>query len=265
MGNKVRERLGKKEIDVISRLSYEKKRIVTKEDLDTFFNFSDNARNKVVYRLKKKAILFPIKKGVYVFSPLEYGEQGAAINEMLVPPQFFPQGNYYIGYSTMFNYYNLTEQLFQVIYVLNTSFQKKRKICGIQFNFLRVPDNRMYGLEKIKIEGQEVVISSLEKTLVDLVYFNKPVGGLKGALEILDIELQKERCDVKKFIRFASRFPVIKIRKIIGVALEEKGYSDEILAPLVRSLKNTAISSSTGSFKGKLNKKWKVIINDPQE
>lgn len=265
MGNKVRERLGKKEIDVISRLSYEKKRIVTKEDLDTFFNFSDNERNKVVYRLKRKGILSLIKKGVYVFSSLEYGDQGAAINEMLVPPQFFPQGNYYVGYSTMFNYYNLTEQLFQVIYVLNTAFQNKRKICGIQFNFLRVPENRMYGLEKIKIEGQEVVISSLEKTLVDLVYFNKPVGGLKSALEILDNELKKERCDAKKFIRFASKFSVIKTRKIIGVALEEKGYSDEILAPLIRSLENTAISSLTGSFKGKLNKKWNVIINDPQE
>lgn len=262
MDNKVRERLGKKEIDVISRLSYEKKRIVTKDDLDAFFKFSDNTRNKVVYRLKQKGILSPIKKGVYVFSPLDYGEQGAAINEMLVPPQFFPQGNYYIGYSTMFNYYSFTEQLFQVMYVLNTAFQKKRKICGIQFNFLRVPENRMYGLEKIKIEGREVVISSLEKTLVDLIYFNKPVGGLKGALEILDRELKKERCDVKKFIRFAAKFPVIKVRKTIGVALEKEGYSDEILAPLIRSLENTAISSLTKSFKGKLNRKWKVIIND---
>lgn len=265
MNNKIRERLGKKEIDVISRFSYEKKRIVTKEDFDAFFNFSDNTRNKVVYRLKQKGILSPIKKGVYVFSPLEYGEQGAAINEMLVPPQFFPQGSYYIGYSTIFNYYNLTDQLFQVIYVLNTAFQKKRKICGIQFNFLRVPENRMYGLEKIEIEGQEVVISSLERTLVDLVYFNKPVGGLKVALEILEKELKKERCDIRKLIRFSAKFPVIKIRKTIGIALEERGYSDEILAPLIRSLENTAISSFTGSFKGKLNKKWKVIINDPQE
>ena len=265
MENKVRERLGKKEIDVISRLSYEKKRIVTKGDLDAFFNFSDTVRNKVVYRLKQKGILSPIRKGVYVFSPLEYGEKGAAINEMLVPPQFFPQGNYYIGYSTMFNYYNFTDQLFQVIYVLNTAFQKKMKICGIQFNFLRVPENRMYGLEKIKIEGQEALISSLEKTLLDLVYFNKPVGGVKSSLEILDIELKKERCDVKKFIRFSAKFPVIKTRKTIGVALEEKGYSDELLSPLIRSLEYTAISSLTGSFKGKLNKKWKVIINDPQE
>ena len=117
----------------------------------------------------------------------------------------------------------------------------------------------------IKAEGQEVVISLFERTLVDLVYFNKPVGGIKSALKILESELEKKRCDVKKFIRFAAKFPNITTRKMIGVTLEKKGCSDELLAPLIRSLKDTAISSLTRSFKGKLNKKWRVIINDSQE
>src|SRR3989338_10354281 len=177
MDNKKRTRLGEKEIEVISRLSFEKKCIVTKEDLDAFFKFSDAERNKIVYRLKQKRIFSTIKKGVYVFSPLEYGEGGAGINEMLIPSQFFPQGNYYIGYSTMYNYYSLTEQLFQVVYVLNTSFQRRKNICGVTFNFLRVPENRMYGLEKSNIVGQEVVFGSLGGTLGVLFFFIKPVGG----------------------------------------------------------------------------------------
>ena len=264
MDNKKRTRFGEKEIEVISRLSYEKKRIVTKEDLDVFFKFNDTERNKIVYRLKKKGIFSAIKRGVYVFSPLEYGEGGAAINEMLIPPQFLA-GNYYIGYSTMYNYYSLTEQLFQVVYVLNTSLQRKKKICQVAFNFLRVPKSRMYGFEKINIEGKEVIISSLERTLVDLAYFNKPVGGVKSALEILKRELKKDRCDLKKFIRFAAKFPNIRTRKRIGVLLEEMGYSDGELAPIVKSVKDTAISSFTASFKGKLNKKWRIIINDSQK
>ena len=264
MDNKRRTRLGEKEIEVISRLSYEKKRVVTKEDLDALFKFNDIERNKIVYRLKKKGLFSAIKRGVYVFSPLEYGEGGAAINEMLIPPQFFPKGNYYVGYSTMYNYYSLTDQLFQVVYVLNTSVQRKKKICGVAFNFLRVPESRMYGLEKINVENKEVVISSLERTLVDLVYFNKPVGGIKSALDILKRELKKERCDIKKFIRLAAQFPSIKTRKRIGILLDEMGYSEGDLAPLAKSVKNTAVSSFSGSFKGRLNKKWRIIINDSQ-
>lgn len=262
MDNKKRKRLGEKEIEVISRLSYEKKRIVTKEDLDALFKFSDTERNKIVYRLKRKGLFSTIKRGVYVFSPLEYGEGGAAINEMLIPPQFFPKGNYYVGYSTMYNYYSLTDQLFQVVYVLNTSLQRKKKICGVAFNFLRVPESRMYGMEKISVENKEVIISSLERTLVDLVYFNKPVGGIKSALDILKRELKKERCDIKKFIRLAAQFPSIKTRKRIGILLDEMGCSEGNLASLAKSVKNTAVSSFSGSFKGKLNKKWRIIVND---
>ena len=61
-----RKRLGEKEIEVISRLSYEKKRIVTKEDLDEYFKFDDIERNKVVSQLKRKGIFSTIKRGVYV-------------------------------------------------------------------------------------------------------------------------------------------------------------------------------------------------------
>ena len=85
MNIKKRKRLGEKEIEVISRLSYEKKRVVTKEDLNALFKFDNIERNKIVYQLKKKGIFSTIKRGIYVFSPLEYGEGGATINEMLIP------------------------------------------------------------------------------------------------------------------------------------------------------------------------------------
>ena len=135
-------------------------------------------------------------------------------------------------------------------------------ICGIQYNFLKVPENRIYGLKRINIQGTDVFISSLERTLVDLVYFNKPVGGIKRALEILVDELRKKRCDTGKFIRYAARFPSITTRKRIGFTLEQKGFSAKILKSLAQSIEKTAISSFTHSFRGKLNNKWRVIIND---
>lgn len=66
MDNKIRKRLGEKEIEVISRLSYEKKRIVTKEDLDALIKFSDTERNKIVYRLKRKGLFSGIPGTQYL-------------------------------------------------------------------------------------------------------------------------------------------------------------------------------------------------------
>ena len=115
--------LGPIETKIVARLTYEKKTIVTIEDLDQLFNLSPEDRKQIVFRLKKKKLLMPIKRGVYVFSPLEAGPAGKGVDELLIPPLFFPKKNYYIGYSTMFNYYGFTEQLFQTVYVLNTTIR----------------------------------------------------------------------------------------------------------------------------------------------
>lgn len=252
--------LGPIETTIVGRLTYEKMTIVTAKDLDTLFKLSPEDRKQVVFRLKKKNILTPIKRGVYAFSPLEAGPAGRRVNELLVPPLFFPKKNYYVGYSTMFNYYGLSEQLFQTVYVLNTSMRRERIICGVSYKFLKVPESRMYGLEAIKVQNTDVIISSKERTLVDLLYFNKPVGGVIPATETFKQIVREKKCDSKKLVEYAARFPNITTRKRIGVILDGLGIAGSILKPLVKSVEKTTISSLNGSRKGKLNKKWRVII-----
>src|SRR3989338_1222763 len=173
--------LGPIEANIVGRLTYEKKTIVTIKDLEDLFKLSPEDRWQVVFRLKKKNRLTPIKRGVYVFSPLEAGPAGRGINPFLIPPVFFPKQNYYIGYSSMFNYYGFTEQLFQTLYILNTSISKEKIICWTPCKFVKISEDRMYGLEAVKIEGQDIFVSSKERTMIDLLYFNKPVGGIQPA------------------------------------------------------------------------------------
>ena len=98
--------------------------------------------------------------------------------------------------------------------------------------------------------------------MVDLIYFNKPVGGIKSAEAILKQFVMGKKCDIKKLVEYAARFPNIKMRKRIGLILEELDLAQAMLKPLVNSVKKTAVSTFTGSRKGTLNKKWRVIVND---
>lgn len=257
--------LGPIETNIVARLTYEKKKIVTAEDLDQLFNLSPEDRKQLCFRLKNKKIFTPIKRGVYVFSPLEAGPEGAGVDELLIPPLFFPKKNYYIGYSTMFNYYGFTEQLFQTVYVLNTTIHMEKIICGISYKFIRIPENRMYGLETIKVKDTDVNISSKERTLIDFLYFNKPVGGITAAVEIFRGIVKNKQCDIKKFVEYAARFPNVTTRKRIGLILTEIGTSDVILKPLMKSVEKTAVSSLDGSRKGRLNQKWRVIVSDSRK
>jgi len=265
MGNNSTKKiyLGPIETEVVSRLSYEKATITTREQLKDMFNFGYSSLNQLIFRLKKKGILKSIKKGVYFFSPLESGPAGSNINEFLIPSILYPRGNYYVGYGTMYNYYGFTDQIFQTMYVLNTSKQYRKTIGDMTFKMIKISSKRMYGLEKIKIGNTEVIVSDKERTLVDLVYFPGPVGGLKNAFDILKDQVTTKRINKKKFIKYASRFPISSTRKRIGFSLDQILFNDKELLPLMKTIEKTSLSNlfDLKSRKGKINKKWKIIEN----
>lgn len=261
--NNTKHYLSPREMEVVARLSYEKVSIITREEFERYFRFPKMAREKILFRLKKKGILTTIKRGVYFYSPLESGPAGSRMNEFLIPPIFFPKGNYYVGYSTMYNYYGFTDQIFQTMYILNTSMQREKTIGGMRFVMLKTPAERMYGLEKIRIKDTEVIVSDKERTLVDLIYAAQPVGGLERAFEILKEQVKGRRVDVRKVIRYAVKFPTVSTRKRIGFVLEEVGIDDRQLAPLQRSVKKTSLVTlyPSTSRRGRTNRKWMVIKN----
>lgn len=255
-------RFGPKESEVMSRLSYEKVTVITNKQLEQLFGDSVLVR-QVIYQLKKKGILKPITRGVYYYSPLEAGPLGIRINEFLIPPLLFPKENYYVGYSNMYHFYGFTEQVYQTMYVLNTSLQRQREICGIPFKILKIPAARMYGLDRIRINDTEVIVSDKERTLVDLIYFPKPVGGLRQAFDIIRRQTDSQKIDLKKFIQYTISFPVKSVQKRIGFVLDECRLDEKLLEPLQKKIKNTSLISVYGSKsrKGTINNKWKVIID----
>jgi len=264
MNNNTTEKyLGPKETEMIARLSYEKASLITKEQFDRWFKFNPALRKQVIFRLKRKGILTAIKRGVYFYSPLESGPAGSSINEFLIPSVFFPRGNYYIGYSTMYNYYGFTDQIFQTMYVLNTSLQREKTIGNMRFKMIKISPRRMYGFEKIKIKDTEVIVSDKERTLVDMLYFSGPVGGLKIAFDILREQAKDREIDVSKLIKYAVGFPNVSSRKRIGFALEQAGLSDKMLRSLLKSVEKTSLVTlyPSKSRKGKINRKWMVIEN----
>jgi predicted transcriptional regulator of viral defense system len=163
----------------------------------------------------------------------------------------------------MYNYYGFTDQIFQAMYILNTSLQREKTIGGMRFKMIKVSKARMYGLEKITIRDTEVSVSDRERTIVDLIYFPEPVGGLKRVFEILKEQTKTNKTDVTKLIKYAARFPNPSLRKRIGFILEQAGVKDNELKPLLKSVRKTSLVTlyPSKSRAGRINNKWKVIEN----
>ncbi len=263
MNNNTSQYMNPLERKVVARLSYEKADVVSKKQFEKMFGFPKNVTTKTLFRLKQKGILTSIKKGVYIFSPLDSGAEGRRINEFLIPQILFPKGNYYIGYSTMYSYWSFTEQIFQTIYILNTSLQREKTIGETRFNMIKISNIKLYGLKNIRIQNTNVKVSDKERTLIDMFYFSQPVGGIKTVFEITKNMTEIMEIDIKKLIKYAVKFPNLTLKKRVGFILDKAGINDELLEPLIEKIQNTSLVAlyPSNSRCGPINKKWKVIEN----
>jgi predicted transcriptional regulator of viral defense system len=255
--------LNPKETEAIARLSYEKAKVVDLGQMKAWLKYPPGVFARTIGRLKAKGILRAIKKGVYYYSPLENGPAGTGLNEYIVPPILFPKGGYYVGYTNMYNYYGFLEQIPQVMYVLNAAIQRINTVGKTRFNLLKVPSSRIYGTVKLTIQGSEVSVSDRERTLVDLMYYPEPVGGLRRAFQIFQAQAEDKKTDLDKLIRYATRFPGLSTRRRIGYALEQGGVSPLRLKPLARSVERPSLTTLYGSQsrRGTINKTWRIILD----
>jgi predicted transcriptional regulator of viral defense system len=252
------------EAGVVAYFDYSNKRLVSNKDFEELLPQRYKYKNKFISKLIRKKILSPIKRGFYNYVPLFYVPHGMSPINYIVPGIFFPEKNYYIGYSTLYNTYGFTEQICQITYILNTSFSAVKKIQGQTYIFKKVTAKYMYGIEEKDVATGKSIWSDKERTLVDLIYFPGIAGSLRQVLRILERVIANKECDIDKFIAYAAKFPNIKTRKRIGWTLEKIGIPEDKIKSLLDSVQNTAL---TPFYKilprtGEINKKWRVILNE---
>ncbi|MDR1940979.1 MAG: hypothetical protein LBQ47_01475 [Endomicrobium sp.] len=250
---------GKNEVGIIARLSYYDKDIISFEELKSYMPVGYKYVKQAIYNLKKKKILTPIKRGIYSFNPIWSLPSGKQINALKIGNAFFSNKNYYVGYYNMFNFYGLTEQMPKTTFILNKKISATKIINGLEFKFIKLKEEFFYGITEIEIDGEKVKASDKERTMLDFIDYWNFSQAKEKIIEII----KNRKCNIQKFIEYAVLFPKVKIRKFAGMLLDEAGVDEKATKDLYKSIKDTAlISTSRFSRRGKKNKKWGAIVND---
>lgn len=254
--------ISKDEIELISRLEYEGVKVLSRRYLLELY---ENDAQKVDYLLSdlaKKGRLKQLARTKYLVVPIKAPYQEWGENEFIIADALMDGKDYYIGYNNMFNFYGFTQQISQTTFILNTRSSKRKTIDAKMYKFIKVSKNKLYGLTVLEVDGTNVSISDKERTLVDLIYYFKPLGSIKEALMVMKSEIK--RIDLDKLIIYAARFPNIATRKRIGYSLSNSRIEDDVLEPLVNSIpKNDTLTPlyEPRSRRGKIDKKWKLIVS----
>jgi len=260
MKNTTYSSLSKDELLLISRAEYESRKLITNDFTKKVFGDAKKAAN-TVDRLRKKGRLIQLERGKYILVPIKAPNQLWTPNELVVASLWMGNAPYYIGYFTMYNYWGFTEQVPQTVFILNTKKSRTKKIGDTRYKAIKIKSNKYYGVEKIKIEDVEIVISDRERTLVDFIY--SPIGSFEIIKLVIEQNIQK--IDAQKFIKYLIQFPEVSVRKRAGYILEQLDYPRGLLDKLKKSLgrqgTHVVLNVFNKSRRGKINKDWGIIVN----
>jgi len=254
--------ISKEEIALISRLEYENIRVLSRKYLLMLYKNDAQKVDYLLSDLTEKGRLKQLARTKYLVIPIKAPYQEWSENEFIIADALLDGKDYYIGYNNMFNFYGFTQQIPQTTFILNTRFSKKKIIDGKNYKFIKINENKLYGLTALEIDERKIRISDKERTLVDLIYYFKPVGTIKEALRVLKNEIKK--INLNKFIKYAAKFPNIATKKRIGYCLSNLRIKDDAIKSLIKSIsKSNTLTPlyESKSRKGKIDKRWKLIIN----
>ena len=118
------------------------------------------------------------------------------IGSMLVKP-------YAIAYWSALNHYGLTEQIPSTVFVQTLARKKKQKmeIFGVEYQIVRIKEEKFWGIHKEWIEEMQVNITDKEKTIVDCIDKPQYCGGI---IEVAKA-LKNASFDMKKLSKYARK------------------------------------------------------------
>ncbi len=229
-------KLGPNELRLLFTLEEENKSVFSINDAKRILKTSTPSVWNVIYRLKKKGRIEEIEKGKYLLIPARAGYEGSwsEVPYLLVPHII---DVYYIGFWTALNYWGMTEQVPNVVFVATTQRKRDLDYGETRFEFVTLTKSRFFGDVEEKAARGTFNISSREKTIVDCMLYPKYCGGLDEAIK--GIWNARNELDFVKLFEYSKKLGVSVVTRRICYALEMLGLSEEICSDM-----------TTGKWKG---------------
>jgi len=224
------------------------------------------ALNRLIVQQK----IVPVQRGFYAIIPPEYASW------MMVPPAMYLDNlmnhlkrPYYLALLNAAEFYGAAHQRSQQYFVITIlpSLRDTNK-RNVKINFIstrkKIPQN---WLKSFKTQNGYVQVSKPELTAVDLITFQKEIGGLNRACTVLS-----ELMEVVKFGKLDQTFfnyvPMASVQRL-GYLLEnelEQVKQAEILYSKAKThgckFQKTPLKNNKPTTDCEINSKWKVVINE---
>jgi predicted transcriptional regulator of viral defense system len=208
----------------------------------------------VLSRMEEKGFIERIEKGKYLIIPLGSEKGKYTLHEFVIASYLVQP--YAISYWSALHYYGLTEQIPNTVFVQTPSRKKKsqKEILGVNYQFVRVKEEKFFGVRREWIEETPVSITDREKTIIDCLDKPHYAGGI---IEVAKA-LKTGSLDFNQISTYALTISNFAVVRRLGYLCELMDIPVDLPFPLS---KKYLLLDPTMPSKGKNDPKWRLVIN----
>lgn len=176
---------------------------------------------KILSRLAQQGHLKRIKRGVYLpVSHKALTPEEAYADPWSILPVVFPQG--YIGGWSAANFWQLTEQVFNITCVLTTTHvpHRSKNLGRFQYTFFKIKQDAYFGIDHTWREQVSVPISDIHKTIIDILQNPQCGAGIQHTVDCFK-EYMSEHFKEQTFIGYAAQIKNGSFFKRLGYLSEK--------------------------------------------
>jgi len=209
----------------------------------------------ILSRMEEKGFIERIEKGKYLIIPLGSEKGKYTLHEFVIASYLVEP--YAISYWSALHHYGLTEQIPGTVFVQTPARKKKNlmEIFGVNYQIVRVKEDKFFGVRKEWIEENPVSITDKEKTIIDCLDKPHYAGGI---IEVAKA-LKNGSLDVNQLSAYAIRIGNFAVIRRLGYLCEKMGIPLDLPHP--RS-KKYLLLDPTMPAKGENDPKWRLVINN---
>ncbi|MCX6897004.1 MAG: type IV toxin-antitoxin system AbiEi family antitoxin [Verrucomicrobia bacterium] len=235
----------------------------------SFGKDSETSLKRVLDRLSEKGKVVSVFKSYYVIVPPQYSSKGILPAAMFIDGLMkFLQRKYYVALLNAAALHGASHQQPQEYFVV-TEYPALRSTNkkGIKINYIstrQLPPETL--TEKRKTETGYINISNPLLTAIDLINYEKKVGGLNRATTVINelIETVKRNDVTEELISYTSVSSLQRLGFILEEILNKKEIADRIFSLCKKAeikFYFIPLKASGKKVKNVLNEKWKLMIN----
>lgn len=226
---------------------------------------------EALHHLRKSGWIVSLRRGLYALASTVPG--AAAVHEFELAMALTSPA--VISHWSAMHYHGLTEQVPRTVFVLTTTetFAPRMRTAGTtprraeylagdtMYRFIRVHPDRLFGTDEVWVHDARIVITDLERTLLDGLARPRHCGDFAEVLHAFEVAM--DRVDVERIATYAMRLGTASAKRLGWILAYCGCTSPEVDLLEGIPTRGYRVLDPTGPRKGRCNARWMVQENLP--